>query len=130
MTPRILVIDDDPSLVHLMRADLEEEGYDVLTGYDGQVAIKLARTEQPDLIVLDVNMPMTNGLLAAQTIRKTAETKNIPIIMLSGEASEKIFPLIQEMGRMMHIKKPVDLDELNSLVRQVLQKYPPDQAHK
>ncbi len=124
MSAQILVVDDDPSLVHLMTTDLEEEGYSVVSGYDGQMAIQISRSELPNLIILDVNMPMTNGILAAETIRNHAETRHIPIILLTGETSEKVFPMIQSMGRIMHIKKPVDLDELNSLVRETLRKYP------
>lgn len=123
MSAQILVVDDDPSLVHLMTTDLEEEGYNVVTGYDGQMAIQLSRTEIPNLIILDVNMPMTNGIVAAETIRNNAETQHIPIILLTGETSEKVYPMIQSMGRIMHIKKPIDLDELNSLVRETLEKY-------
>jgi len=126
MNEKIVVVDDDPSLVHLMTANLEEEGYRVLSGYDGQMAIQLARTELPQLIILDVNMPMTNGLKAMEAIRENPSTHGIPIILLTGETSEKVFPRADAAGRVMHIKKPVDLEELNSVVREVLQKYPPE----
>jgi DNA-binding response OmpR family regulator len=126
MSAKILVVDDDPSIVHLLTANLEEEGYTVVSGYDGQMAIQLAKTQKPHLIILDVNMPMTNGLKAVEAIRQSVQTKSIPIILVTGEVSEKVFPLVQDIGRVMHIKKPVDLEELNSLVRQVLTQYPPE----
>jgi CheY-like chemotaxis protein len=124
MSEKILVIDDDPSLVHLMTENLEAQGYDVISGYDGQMAIALTRKEQPNLIIMDVNMPMTNGLKAMEVIRLNTETRHIPIILLTGEVSDKVFPLVQEASRVTHLKKPVDLEELNSLVRQVLNQYP------
>ena len=123
MSSKILVIDDDPSLVHLMKTNLEEQGYRVIAGYDGQAAIQMARIELPDLIILDVNMPNSNGIIAAEAIRKSPESKDIPIILLSGETTEQVSPKIQDMRRIMHIKKPVDLAELNLLVRETVQKY-------
>jgi two-component system alkaline phosphatase synthesis response regulator PhoP len=124
MSAKILVVDDDPSLVHLMTANLEDVGYTVISGYDGQMAINLARTQKPDLIILDVNMPMTNGLKAMESIRQLPETKAIPIILLSGETSDKIILKAETANRVLHIKKPGDLEEMNSLITQVLQKYP------
>lgn len=125
MTAKILVIDDDPSLVALLTANLEEENYKVISGYDGQMAIHLALTHLPNLILLDVNMPMTNGLKAMESIRKNEKTMHIPIILITGEASDTVFPHAETAARVTHIKKPVDLEELNSLIRQVLKKYPP-----
>ncbi len=124
MAATILIVDDDPSIVNLLKEGLQMEGYKTVMGYDGQAAVAMARSQKPDLILLDVNMPMTNGLLAAEMIRSHADSKDIPIILLTGEVSDRVFPKAEAMGRVMHIKKPVDLDELLSLIRQVLQKYP------
>lgn len=124
MSSSILIVDDDPSIVNLLKENLQEEGYTVFEGYDGQSAVLLSRTKRPDLILLDVNMPMTNGLLAAEMIRSNAESRYIPIILLTGEVSDRVFPKIEGIDRILHIKKPVDLEELNSLIRQVLAKYP------
>src|SRR5690349_7198711 len=108
MSERILVIDDDPSLVHLMTENLQEQGYEVVSGYDGQMAVALSQTEQPKLIVMDVNMPMTDGLKAAEEIRQNSETREIPIILLTGESSpDKLSPLVCENSRILHLKKPV-----------------------
>ena len=124
MNEKIVVVDDDPSLVHLMTANLEELGYLVLSGYDGQMAIQLAIKEHPNLIILDVNMPMTNGLKAMEAIRENPSTRGIPIMLLTGETSENVFPRADAAGRVMHIKKPVDLEELNSIVRDILVQIP------
>ena len=124
MNEKIVVVDDDPSLVHLMTANLEELGYLVMSGYDGQMAIQMAINEKPHLMILDVNMPMTNGLKAMETIRGNPATHAIPIILLTGETSDKVFPKADAAGRVTHIKKPVDLEELNSIVRDMLDRYP------
>src|SRR5688572_3713094 len=112
MSAMILVVDDDPSLVNLLTANLEEQGYTIISGYDGQMAIVQAKTQQPDLIIMDVNMPMTNGLRAMAAIRQNPGTQAIPIILLTGETSDRVFPKVEDASRVMHVKKPVDLDEL------------------
>ena len=126
MDARILVVDDDAALVHLLRGSLESEGYRVCVGYDGQMAVQLARKEKPDLIVLDVAMPMLNGLKAFQYLRELQDTRAIPIIFLSGELTKDIYPLIEASPRVAHIKKPMDLEHLQSLIRQFIEQYPVD----
>jgi len=125
MNETLLVVDDDPSLVNLMTSNFEELGYRVISGYDGQAAIALARTHKPQMIILDVNMPMTNGLKAMEALRENLTTKDIPIILLTGETSERVFPQVQGAERVTHLKKPIDLEELNSLVQDILQQSPP-----
>ena len=126
MSATILVIDDDPSIVHLLKENLENEGYRVMEGYDGQMALQLARSSKPKLIILDVNMPLINGIKALEFLRGSSETKTIPILFLSGETSANVAPHLAEAPRVAHVKKPIDLDDLNSLVRQLLEKYPVD----
>jgi two-component system chemotaxis response regulator CheY len=124
MASTILVVDDDPSIVHLLKENLEQEGYQVLEGYDGQAALQLAKSAKPSLIIMDVNMPLINGLKALEFLRGMAETKTIPILFLSGESSAKLVPALKSDPRVSHVKKPIDLDDLNSLVRQLIEKYP------
>ena len=126
MSARIVVVDDDPSLVNLMTENLEQQGYMVSQGYDGQMAIQMAIDEQPNLIIMDVNMPVTSGLMAMESIRKNPQTFEIPIILLTGETSDKVYHRADAAGRVMHIKKPIDLDELNSIVRDLINRYPRD----
>ncbi len=122
--PTILLADDDQPLVQLLKENLELEGYHVLTGLDGQVAVNLAMTQKPDLIVLDINMPITNGFDVLTYLRKTPETASIPIIFITGISSQTLYPVIDRHERVAYIKKPFDLNHLNSLVRQFLEKYP------
>jgi CheY-like chemotaxis protein len=121
---RVLVVDDDPSIVNLIKEDLESLGFQVSCGYDGQMAIQLAHQEHPDLIILDVNMPMTNGLRAFEYLRRSPATQAIPIIFVSGELSKDVYPVVATAQRVAHLKKPMDLEHLNSMVRQFIRQYP------
>jgi len=124
MPKTILVVDDDPSIVHLLKEDLELEGYRVLEGYDGQMALQLAKTSNPALIILDVNMPLIGGLKTLEYLRELPATKDIPVMFLTGEASASVSPHLDAAARVTHVKKPIDLEDLNSLVRHLLEKYP------
>jgi two-component system alkaline phosphatase synthesis response regulator PhoP len=123
-TPSILIVDDDPSIVNLLKESFTLEGFKVHCGFDGQMAIQMARKQQPDIILLDVSMPMTNGLKAFQFLRSHQETSMIPVIFLSGELSKDIYPIVENGSRVAHLKKPMDLEHLNSMVRQFIQKFP------
>jgi len=120
----ILVVDDDPALVNLLREDLQEEGYEVLCGFDGQMAIQMARQKRPDLVILDINMPMTNGFKTFEFLRGNENTRLVPIIFVSGELSKDVYPRISNQPRIAHLKKPMDLENLNSMVRHFLAQYP------
>ena len=122
--PSILVVDDDPSIVNLLKEYLMEAGYIVHCGYDGSMAIQLAHKHQPDLIIMDVNMPVTNGLRAFKYIRELPDTASTPVIFVSGELSKDVYPIIESASRVAHLKKPMDLENLHSMVRHFLQVYP------
>ena len=87
MAISILLIDDDLALLQMLKRALEDEGYGIVLGFDGQMALNLAKTRRPNLIIMDINMPMTNGLKALEFLRKAKETAAIPVIFLSGEKS-------------------------------------------
>ena len=120
MSETILVVDDDPTLVNLMKEDLEAEGYSVLVGYDGQMAVQMARTNKPSLIVLDVNMPATSGLKAYEVLHAAGDMRLIPVIFLTGESSQKVPLAAGADARIAYLRKPIDLEEFNSLVRRML----------
>jgi CheY-like chemotaxis protein len=128
MPKTILVVDDDSSIVHLLREDLEIEGYKVIEGYDGQMALQQARISKPNLIILDVNMPLLGGLKALEYLRQSPETQTIPVLFLTGEATANVAPTLAKEPRVAHVKKPIDLEDLNSLVRQLLEKYPTEDS--
>jgi len=123
---QILVADDDPSIVNLLRENFEEMGHHVLCAYDGQAAVRLAREHHPHLIILDINMPMTSGLKAFEFLRSGEDTSRTPVIFITGERSIDVIPALEKASRVAHVKKPFDLDSFNSLVLEFLQNYPID----
>ena len=120
MSEKILIVDDDPSIVSLLRENLEAEGYVIVEGYDGLVGLELAKTELPNLIIIDVNLPGMSGPKVYDELRKTDSTKLIPLIFLTGDDSRESVPSAANPSLMARLKKPFDLDSLNAVVRQLL----------
>ena len=115
----ILVVDDEPKIVQLVRDYLERAGYAVRAAGDGKAALALARREKPDLIVLDLGLPELDGLDVTRELRKSSTA---PIIMLTarGEESDKLVGL--ELGADDYITKPFSPKELVARVRVVLRR--------
>src|SRR5207302_8355769 len=82
---RILVVDDEIYIVHILDFSLGMEGYEVLTALDGEQALEKARAEHPDLIVLDIMMPKLDGYETCKMLKSDENTRNIPIILLSAK---------------------------------------------
>ena len=121
--PLILVIDDEFDQVRLISSFLKECGYPVLTGMDGSQAVQLALKHKPDLLIMDVNMPLTNGVNALNFLRENQQTAIIPIILLTGQNSAVMVPIIERYPRTAYLKKPVDLDSLGQKVAEMLHRY-------
>jgi len=85
---KILVVDDDPDLVQSVKLVLETK-YDVITASEGEEGLKKARAERPDLIILDIIMPVKDGFTAAEQLKKDPELSEIPVIMLTSYAERK-----------------------------------------
>jgi len=115
--PRILVVEDEKNILELVRFNLEREGYQVLTALDGINGLEIARTQAPDLILLDVMLPEMNGLEVCQELRRDNATKSIPIIMLSARAEELDRMLGLEMGADEYVTKPFSLRELSAIIK-------------
>lgn len=115
--PRILVVDDEKNILELVRFNLEREGYQVITSLDGVRGLELARSENPDLIVLDVMLPEMNGLEVCRELHQDPATKKIPIIMLSARADELDRVLGLEMGADDYVTKPFSPRELVARIK-------------
>ena len=111
---RILVVDDEKTLVKGMKFNLENEGYEVECAYDGAAALELAREGRFDLIILDVMMPEMDGLEACMKIR---EFSNVPIIMLTAKSEDADKLMGFECGADDYLTKPFGTDELLARVR-------------
>ncbi len=122
MAQRILVVDDDREIVRLLRAYLEQAGYEVLTAYNGETALHTLRREQPDLVVLDLMLPDRDGWDVTRIVRNDESLAAIPIIMLTArvEDSDKIVGL--ELGADDYVTKPFNPREVVARVRAVLRR--------
>ncbi len=116
---KILVVDDEPLLVKGIRLNLQNEGYDVITGSNGLEAVQTARNENPDLIILDVMMPEMDGLQACSTIR---EFSQVPIILLTAKAEDMDKLMGFENGADDYLTKPFNILELKARIRALLRR--------
>ncbi len=89
---KILVIDDEPGLVKLVSSRLKANGYDVVSAENGKIGFDLARTEKPDMILLDIQMPVMDGWETLEALKKEGATKDIPVIMVTarGDTSDLV----------------------------------------
>jgi len=115
----ILVADDEKRIVHLVRDYMEAAGFRVVTAHDGETALTQFRYERPDLIVLDLNMPGTDGIEVARTVRRE---HNTPIIMLTARVEETDRIVGLELGADDYVTKPFSPRELVARVKAVLRR--------
>jgi len=117
---RILVVDDYPQVVEVLKIRLESAGYEVLAAYDGQEALNVARREHPDLILLDVLLPKINGYKVARLLKFDKKFKEIPIIMLTSRAKQADAELGIEAGANEYIFKPYNPAKLMEMIAKYL----------
>ena len=115
MAKKILVVDDEPNIVDILRFNLQREGYEVLAAYDGQEGLDKALREGPDLILLDVMLPMMDGFQVCEELRKT--DRLTPIIMLTAREEERDRVMGLELGADDYVVKPFSVRELLARVR-------------
>jgi len=120
MNKRVLVIEDDPSALRLVQYALEKGGYQVLTATNGLAGLRKARSEEPDLIVLDVMLPGIDGFEICHRLRSEPETAQLPILMLSAKAQEIDRATGLKVGADDYITKPADTAEIVNRVRSLL----------
>jgi len=124
----ILIVEDDPSLVELLRYNLETEGFDVTVARDGEGGMEAIDTQDPDLVVLDWMLPNMSGIEICRQMRQKSATRTTPVIMLTakGEESDRIRGL--ETGADDYIVKPFSPAELTARIKAVLRRANPGQA--
>jgi twitching motility two-component system response regulator PilH len=117
---RMLVVDDSPTICAVLGKMLRQDGYAVLKATDGASAIELARREQPALIFLDIVMPGMNGFAVLRALRHDPQTRDIPIVMISGnpQATEQFY--VQRFGADDFMQKPFDRDEVYLRIDQLV----------
>src|SRR5437764_9890056 len=115
----VLVVDDEPQIVQLVRDYLEHGGFEVLTAADGSSALRLASTQRPDLVILDLGLPGVDGLDVTRSLRRNGE---VPIIMLTARTDESDKLVGLELGADDYMTKPFSPKELVARVRSVLRR--------
>ncbi len=122
VTPKILVVDDEPEALELVEFNLKQAGFAVLTAADGAEALKKARIALPSLIVLDLLLPEIDGLEVCKMLRRDPATMNIPIIMLTAKAAEVDRIVGLEVGADDYVTKPFSPRELVLRVKKQLER--------
>jgi DNA-binding response OmpR family regulator len=117
---KLLVVDDDVALVEMLKDHFEFEGFEVFKAFDGAAAIEMTLSKKPDLILLDINMPGMDGLEACRRLKEDAETKAIPILMLSADTHLKMKQQILAIGATACMMKPFTIDAITAAVCELL----------
>ncbi len=128
MDPYVLIVEDDESLSTLLSYNLQKEGYRVGLARDGDEALVMAGEQAPDLVLLDWMLPRTSGIEVCRRLRQRAETRNVPIIMLTarGEEADRVRGL--DTGADDYVTKPFSMTELIARIRAVLRRIRPGLA--
>jgi two-component system phosphate regulon response regulator PhoB len=120
---RVLIIEDERALTEVLAYNLQREGYEVVIAHDGEEGLRKAQTQLPDLIILDLMLPVLNGLDVCREIRAGERTKNIPIVMLTAKAEETDQVVGFSMGADDYVTKPfsvkVLLQRIKALQRRI-----------
>ncbi len=118
----LLLVDDDPEILTLLQAKLKDEPFEIFTATEGESALNTVRTQKPDLVVLDVNLPGLSGLEICRSMKADKSTQGIPIIMLSARSEEIDRVLGLEFGADDYVTKPFNTQELILRINNVLKR--------
>ena len=124
--PTILVIDDDEALADLLSERLRRQGFHAVTADSGRQGLALTKTEQPSLVVLDLRLPDMDGFSICEELADSADTCDIPIIILSGMEQPDIIRRARLAGCFYFVRKPYDPNALLVLIRQAIEESHPE----
>ncbi len=116
---KILIIDDDPGMVRLLESKLGHRGFSILSTDDASAGLEMAVKKSPDLIVLDVMMPMINGYNICRLL-KEEEKLTVPVVMLTGRTTDEDKQIGKEVGADAYLTKPLDPNELYQTIDRLL----------
>lgn len=119
---KILIVDDDTTFIKMVQALLEKRGYEVITAGEGQKGLEKTKSENPDLILLDVMMPIMDGYTMLQEVRKDEKIKDTPVILCTGKAQKEYIEATQGMVVEAYITKPIESAAFFALVEKLLKK--------
>ena len=118
--PTVLIVDDSPTEVHILRQGLEKAGFDILVANSGEEGIEVAKENKPDAIIMDVVMPELNGFQATRKITKDPATQHIPVILVTTKDQETDKVWGERQGAAGYIVKPAQEPELAAMIKRVL----------
>ncbi len=121
MTASALVVDDDRLLLRLIEINLTKTGMEVLLADSGREAFRLAQEKRPDIILLDLMMPMMDGYEVMRLLKSSDITKDIPVVMLTAKSSRGDRNRCEEMGAVAYITKPFNLQNLRKTVSSIVE---------
>jgi len=116
---KILIVDDDPTHVKLVERNLMNSGYSVVTAIEAAEGLQIAMNEYPDLIILDVMMPIINGYNFCRLLKSEEKQKHIPVIMLTSRAEDDDIEIGRQMGADAYLTKPLDMNSLLQTIEQL-----------
>jgi len=122
MTKKILVIEDDPKMLRIIKDRLEANNYQIITAVDGEAGLNKARSEKPDLILLDILLPKLNGFTICRLLKFDETLMSIPIIMLTAKTSENDLEIGKKVGADAYLVKPFDPAILLLIIEQFIAK--------
>jgi len=128
MARRVLVVDDHPPTVQLIKSALEGIGLEVRTAENGAECLLAVHEEKPDLVVLDVMMPVLDGFQTLKVLQQSQDTKDIPVIMLTARSSDRDVAHGWRSGVTSYLTKPFSVDQLVAMVRRILEVAAPAEA--
>ena len=117
---KVLVVDDEVYILHILDFSLGAEGFEVLTANNGELGIEKAKQEKPDLIVLDIMMPVLDGYETCRRLKQQAETKDIPVVLLTAKGRDVDKRLGYEVGAIDYIVKPFSPSRLIERIEEII----------
>ena len=122
MTPRILIVDDEPSLLRVLQVNLELEGYETMLAGDGATAVQRIRSEEPDLVLLDVMMPVMDGWEVLSAVSGSSLKRRPRIIVMTAKAGAHDLLKGLQLGADQYVTKPFEVEDILEAVRGLLSK--------
>ncbi len=122
ISQKVMVVEDFEDNRFMMRRLLEMSGYSVVEAMNGEEAVEIARREQPNLILMDLSLPLLDGLAATRRIRQYAELRDVPIVAVSAHDTADFHADALAAGCNDYVTKPIDFDQLESLLIRLLPK--------
>ena len=123
--PSVMIVDDEPDIRFLIKLTLEQAGHEVVEAASGEEALQMIEKEEPDLMLLDINLPLLNGFQVLDEMRYSGRLERVPVLMLSANVSATASDKALESGCKGYISKPVFPNELRRIVEETLGEHKP-----